>query len=225
MGNSKPLMYTLAALCVLLTCAVIVLSLLLVAGSDVLPPQVETEAPVTSDEPDDHGEIDEPDTREVLRYLLTYPLDRYILLRDIDRSIRNARQAAYRMGIYAHHLEHNPAVGREEVIFQNSRARVIAHFERYRESLASDPFITPQDREEKLSAVDDLELRLLNYFDVYIAAIFAAASEGDTAEVLRLMQDSTLFRTETETETLERLSVFTRVNLESIYAIYAPFAN
>ena len=100
---------------------------------------------------------------------------------------------------------------------------MIRDFERYRESLASDPFITPQDREEKLSAADDLELRLLNYFDVYIAAIFAAASAGDTAEVLRLMQDSALFRT--ETETLERLSVFTRVNLEYIYAIYAPFAN
>jgi len=112
-------MYALTALCALLTCAVIVLSLLLVAGgSDVLPPQVETEATVTSDEPDDHGEIDEADTREILRYLLTYPLDRYITLRGVDRSIRNARQAVYRMGIYAHHLEHNPAVGREEVIFQ-----------------------------------------------------------------------------------------------------------
>ena len=139
-------------------------------------------------------------------YLLDYPLQRYLILRDVELMLMDARRIKHNV---AFNRGLRSAIEPQEALFQELRAQMDNTMDELRHALHQDNIISDTDRAAQLAAIDILQNSIRNYFGNYLEVVIESAMAGMAARVTHYVHVGTIVAQETDAD-FERLFEMSR---------------
>ncbi|MCL2580013.1 MAG: response regulator [Oscillospiraceae bacterium] len=122
-------------------------------------------------------------------YALSYPFERYSIIKDLGTHFMDARRAMNRAAMYIHDpIDPIAGINSQEELIIDLRKQIDDLLTRYRANIAADPGLSDEYRDYLYGLVDAYEIEVHRYFDHYIAGLIEAARAYDELEAIRLVR-------------------------------------
>jgi len=162
--------------------------------------------------------------RDEQTYTLTYPFERYSILKDLGTYFMDARRTMNRAAMYIHDpIDPIKGIDNQEENIRYLRISIDYLLERYRISIDTDFRLTEAEKQYRYEIINAFELEVHHYFDYYIENLLIAARVGNEAETIRLVRLG-IYTVERALESYQIMDDLSRNYMHNINAVNSATA-